>query len=123
MYTQRILIIDDHEPTRSTLRSILNRRGYEVFEAGTIAGGLALLDGLDPHPECVVLDMDLPDGSGETILRAIRKEQMPVRVAVCSGMSDPSRWAMVERLEPEAILQKPVDLAEVYAACGPAPRA
>src|SRR4051794_17850845 len=90
MEAHRILIIDDHEATRKVLRSILRRKGYEVTEAGTIAGGLALLDLLSPPPVCVVLDMDLPDGRGETVLRAIREGHMPVRVAVCSGMSDPS---------------------------------
>jgi DNA-binding NarL/FixJ family response regulator len=119
MEAHRILIIDDHEPTRKALRSILRRKGYEVTEAGTIAGGLALLDLLSPPPVCVVLDMDLPDGRGETVLRAIREGHMPVRVAVCSGMSDPSRWDAVKRLGPEATLRKPIDAEDVCDACDP----
>src|SRR3954469_6595284 len=112
MDAAKILIVDDHEPTRHVLRSLLQRRGHEVVEAGTIASGLSSLD-LSPPPDCVVLDMDLPDGHGESVLLAIREGQLPIRVAVCSGMSDPSRWDAVRRLEPEALLRKPIDVEDV----------
>ena len=74
MEARRILIIEDHEPTRHALRSLLMRRGHDIIEAGTIAEGLASLD-RHPLPDCVVLDMDLPDGGGETVLRAIREDR------------------------------------------------
>lgn len=116
MTLHRILIIEDHESTRNVLRSTLRREGHEVATAGTIAEGLTLL-AFGPTPDCVVLDMDLPDGRGETVLRAIRDGHMPVRVAVCSGMTDPARWDAVRNLGPEALLRKPVEMAEVCRAC------
>src|SRR3954466_6775951 len=118
MDAAKILIVEDHEPTRHVLKSLLQRRGHEVIEAGTIAGGLCLLYVIPP-PDWVVLDMDLTDGRGETVLRAIREGHMPVRVAVCSGMNDPSRWDAVRLLGPEAVLRKPVDAADVCDACDP----
>jgi len=119
MDAAKILIVEDHEPTRCVLRTFLRRKGYVVIEAGTIAGGVCLLY-VRPPPDWIILDMDLPDGRGETILRAIREGHMPVRVAVCSGMSDPSRWDAVRLLEPEALLQKPISvegMCELLGAC------
>src|SRR5438874_805204 len=112
----RILIIEDHEPTRDALRSIQRRKGFEVEIAGTICEGMGIL-GSSWVPDCLVLDLDLPDGHGETVLRAIRDGHLPIRVAVCSGMADLSRWEPVRHLDPEAILQKPIQVADVCKAC------
>jgi DNA-binding response OmpR family regulator len=115
MSTQRILIVEDHEPTRNILGSIFRRQGWETLAAGTMAEGLSLLEE-SPTPDCLLLDLDLPDGRGEAILRKIREENLPVRVAVCTGMGDPGRWSTVQGLDPEALLQKPIDVAEVCTA-------
>ena len=78
----RILIIEDHQPDGDSLRRSLRRKGYEVEIAGTICEGLSIM-GSSWAPDCLVLDMDLPDGRGETVLRAIRDGHLPIRVAVC----------------------------------------
>jgi DNA-binding response OmpR family regulator len=112
MHITRVLIIEDHEPTRNLLRSIFRRRGFDVTAVGTIAEGLTLLD-QDPLPDSLLLDLDLPDGCGETILRKIREDRLPVRVAVCTGMGDSSRWSTIQSLNPEALLQKPVGITDI----------
>jgi hypothetical protein len=38
---------------------------------------------------------------------------LPIRVAVCTGNGDRVRWRAIQRYHPEAVIQKPVDLAEV----------
>jgi len=106
------MIIEDDEPTREILSLIFKRWGWEVFSAGTMAQGLSLLEAT-PTPSCLLLDLDLPDGEGETILRRVRRDRLPVRVAVCSGTGDPDRWSVVQDLDPDALLQKPIDLADV----------
>src|SRR4051812_27621938 len=103
MHTKRMLIIEDHGPTRNLLRHIFSRRGWQVIEAGTVAEGLSLLEE-SPPPNSLLLDLDLPDGPGEAILRKVRRDGLPVRVAVCSGTGDPDRWNSVQDLDPEALL-------------------
>jgi len=115
MHTKRILIVEDHEPTRDILRLIFRRKGWQTFVAGTVAEGLAVL-GMVPPPTGLLLDLDLPDGRGEAVLRKVREDHLPIRVAVCTGMGDPSRWSKVQGLGPEALLQKPIDLADLCAA-------
>ena len=95
--------------------------------AATVAEGLDLLD---PPPDCLVLDLMLPDGGGEAILRKVREDDLPTRVvAVTTGSNDPARLAVVKELNPDVLLSKPIDPsvllrvceAEMEGALGPCP--
>ncbi|MGV3534087.1 MAG: PAS domain S-box protein, partial [Chthoniobacteraceae bacterium] len=63
---RRILLVEDHEPTRSTLSRLLRNRGHEVQAADSIgvAKALAAADQFD----LVVSDLGLPDGSGHDLM-------------------------------------------------------
>jgi len=104
----RILVVEDHEPTRDMLRKLLGHglAGWDVLVAGSVQEAM---DQLGQFPDCVVLDLDLPDGRGEAILQAIRMRRLPTRVIVHSAMQDPSRMNAVSDLDPEAIIAKPLD--------------
>ncbi|MEO6809838.1 MAG: response regulator [Isosphaeraceae bacterium] len=110
----RLLLVEDHPATRNVLRRLLTMRGWDVLEATTIAEGLARLD---PPPECLVLDLMLPDGDGETILRKVRDDCLPTRVVVNTGTHDPDRLSAVSELKPEALLQKPIDIEQLCQVC------
>ncbi|QDV39286.1 response regulator [Tautonia plasticadhaerens] len=113
----RMLLVEDSEGTRLALRRIFARRGWEVIEAATIAKGVAILDHSDP-PDCLILDMDLPDGRGDTILRKVRDERLPTRVVVHSGTQDEALLRELEALRPDAVLPKPADPDRLCRACG-----
>lgn len=114
MANHRLLVVDDDAATRFALRSIFGRAGWDVVLAATVAEGMSALEG---EPECVILDLNLPDGRGESILRAIRDRKMSARVAVCSATTDPHRVADVLAMRPEMLLAKPYDLAPVMHLC------
>ena len=58
-----ILIVDDHPSFRASARAILEAEGFEVVgEAEDVASALAAVREL--HPEIVLLDVQLPDGTG-----------------------------------------------------------
>ena len=59
-----ILIIDDEEPIRFSLRGILEDEGYEVLEAATAEEGLEVADA--ERPDFVFLDIWLPGMDGLT---------------------------------------------------------
>jgi DNA-binding NarL/FixJ family response regulator len=101
-----LLLVEDHQATRDVLRRILALCGWEILEAATIAEGLAQLD---PPPDCIVLDLDLPDGPGEALLRRVRVERIPTRVVVSSGTDDRARLSEVSYMRPDAVLRKPLD--------------
>ena len=110
----RLLVVDDDPYTRTALHTLLTRQGWHVRLAATLAEGLA---SLDPPPACVILDLNLPDGGGEAILRRVRAGCPGTRVAVCSGTDDPTRLAVVRGLNPELLLWKPIEMAPIFRLC------
>src|SRR3954464_1134789 len=58
-----VLVVDDSAAFRATARVLLRARGYEVVGvAADVASGLAAASEL--RPDCVLLDVNLPDGDG-----------------------------------------------------------
>ncbi len=100
MEPPRILIVDDDSYTRAALDILFSREGWIVATASTVSEALAQLE---PAPACMLLDLNLPDGRGEAVLREIRARSLRTRVAVCSGTDDPRRLADVRGLNPELI--------------------
>src|SRR4051794_38775315 len=114
MIGHRMLLVEDHPETRTLLRRILSLCGWNVVEAATVAEGLAQLAF---PPDCLLLDLMLPDGGGETILRKVREVRLPTRVVVNTGTKDPAWLDAVSDLKPEAILQKPLDSVGLRTIC------
>jgi DNA-binding NarL/FixJ family response regulator len=58
-----VLIVDDHPSFRASARALLEAEGYDVVgEAEDVASAREAVAEL--HPEIVLLDVQLPDGSG-----------------------------------------------------------
>jgi len=67
----RILIVEDEEKLAEVVKSYLEKNGFRVFCAYNGSEALELFDKVNPG--LVVLDLMLPDMSGEDICRAVRK--------------------------------------------------
>lgn len=109
-----MLVVDDHAGTRNALRGLFRRQGYCLREAGTVAEGLA---SLDPAPHCIILDLMLPDGGGEEILRKVREAALPTWVIVCTGTPDTGRLAGLNHWRPDALFYKPIDIRDFFSVC------
>jgi CheY-like chemotaxis protein len=116
VYSPVLMIVEDDPSSRSSLGSIFSRRGWVICSAGTLADALSLLEhGL--VPDCLLLDLVLPDGNGEEVLRKVRQAGLRTRVAVCTGAQDPASLNRVRSMNPNGLLRKPVDLAELERVC------
>src|SRR5262249_20454151 len=100
--------------SREWLRRQFSRRGWSVALAATVAEARARLD---PPPHCILLELALGDAPGETVLRQVAEDNLPTRVVLCTGTSDPVRLAPAARLGPPALFGKPIDVEEVLRAC------
>jgi two-component system, NtrC family, response regulator AtoC len=81
-----ILIIDDEKTIRWSLGEALSTSGYETVEADTAAGGIAKFR--DASPDLVLLDMKLPDGSGQDVLKTIKGEDPAVPVIMMTAYAE-----------------------------------
>lgn len=79
----RILIIDDEEPIRFSLRGILEDEGYEVLEAATAEEGLEAADA--GSPDLVFLDIWLPGMDGLTAQMHLKASHPDLPVVMISG--------------------------------------
>ena len=129
MRTRNTLIVEDHQPSATALRRLLQAQGYDVRVAGTVAEARGVIAAA--WADCVVLDLCLPDGSGIDLLRSIRRHGPPVRVAVATGSADDSMLREIRRMRPDALFVKPVwapallewvggDASDPRAVCSPA---
>ena len=75
----RVLVIEDDENARALLTRALRRSGLEVLESSNAGGGLRRL--FDARPDLVLLDLQLPDLDGHSLLARIRElTDVPVMV-------------------------------------------
>jgi CheY-like chemotaxis protein len=65
----RILLVEDHAPTRLVLAHLLKARNYVVATAGSISEGRAL--GMSEEFDLLVTDIGLPDGNGYELMEEL----------------------------------------------------
>jgi DNA-binding NtrC family response regulator len=84
--------------------------------APTVGEALALLEhGVEP--DFLILDLRLPDGLGEAVLKAVQDAGLKTRVIVCTGMMDPMRLMRLRAMKPDMMLIKPIDADVVCRLC------
>jgi len=89
MVEKKLLIIEDDPKFRRVVKNAFkgkNYRGphYEFLETGSIRDGVGALD-KNPGIQIILLDLDLPDGSGKDFLEQIRDRASRVRVIVLTA--------------------------------------
>ncbi|MDH3889479.1 MAG: sigma-54 dependent transcriptional regulator [candidate division Zixibacteria bacterium] len=106
----RILIIDDEENIRSSLKSALERRGHEIVTAESFTQGAQFASsGFD----LIFLDVLLPDGNGLDLLKSILAQNRRQIVVVISGHADIDMAVEAIRVGAYDFIEKPVALDRV----------
>lgn len=112
---RRLLYIEDNPASRTLLEQLVARRGgFEVISAATAAEGLRLAQGT--VPDAVLVDLHLPDGSGEEVVRALRADPFTANapVIVLTADATAARREALLGLGAMAYLTKPLDAAELF---------
>jgi two-component system KDP operon response regulator KdpE len=107
----RILVVDDEPAIRRLLRTGLASQGYAVAEAATAAEAERGLGGAD----LVILDLGLPDATGQELLARWRAAGNAVPVVILSSRADEA--GIVQALEGGAddYITKPFGMRELVA--------
>lgn len=83
----KILIVDDETNILQVIKAYLEKNKYIVYEADTGKGALHLFENL--QPDLLVLDLMLPDISGEEVCRTIRKKSnVPILMLTAKSSED-----------------------------------
>src|SRR3954471_18259325 len=80
------LIVEDDASIRASLGRLLTFLGFDV---SAVQSGRETISKLAEEPDSLFLDLLLEDGSGVEVLRHIRENNLPIKVAVTTGISDP----------------------------------
>ena len=107
-----VLVIEDEPPIRRFLRTALDAEGFEMIEAENGARGLAIA--ANSKPECVILDLGLPDTDGVEIIRRLR-EWSAVPVIVLSARSLESEKVAALDAGADDYVMKPFGVRELLA--------
>jgi two-component system KDP operon response regulator KdpE len=108
--TKPVLVVED-DPTlaRAIVRN-LSARGYVARSATTVAEAMDAI--AEARPTLVLLDIDLPDGSGWEVLRGLRAAgHSDIPVIVMSALRPNPR--LCEDLHPAAVLEQPFPMASL----------
>jgi DNA-binding response OmpR family regulator len=108
---KKILIAEDDGNGRRALQHYLQRSGYQVTEAASVAAALEAIVG--QPADLVILDFDLGGATSEVLTKLRRRSSVPV--IVCSGQSSERERVGLLNLGADDFLSKPYSFAELEA--------
>lgn len=108
-----VMIVDDHEVVRRGIAEVVERTDgmTVVAEAGSVADGVrraALV-----RPQVLLVDLQLPDGTGIDLLTAVREQLPTARAVVLTSFDDDDALAAALEAGAAAYLLKSVRGAEI----------
>ena len=115
-----ILVVDDEEKIRTTLRGILGDEGFHVLDTGEGARVLDLVR--TQQPQLVILDIWMPQLDGITLLEQLKAQQPELPVIVISGHGTIETAVRATKIGATDFIEKPFSLEtllrSVYRAIG-----
>jgi DNA-binding NtrC family response regulator len=107
----KVFIVDDEEPSREGLTTLLTKWGYEVGQAGD--GQEALKKITQFHPDVVITDMVMPGFNGLELIQLLQKELIFSPVIVLTGHGSIETAVSAIKQGAYDYLSKPLDMARL----------
>jgi CheY-like chemotaxis protein len=105
-----VLVVDDEEPVRAVLGTVLRHHGMNAILAVSGEEALRLYADHQNSVDLVMLDLTMPGLSGEETLRAMRMRNPAQRALVMSGYSEQDTMARCAALGAVDFIAKPFEL-------------
>ena len=110
-----VLVVDDHAGFRAQARLLLAAAGFDVVgEAGDATE--ALTEARKLHPHVVLLDIQLPDGNGFDVARALLDDGDPPAVILVSSREGSDYGSQITRSGARGFISKADLSAQALAA-------
>jgi two-component system copper resistance phosphate regulon response regulator CusR len=107
----RILIVEDEKKFLDILQRSLKSEGYTVDGVGTAADAVDYLKSY--HYDMAILDLQLPDGTGNSLIRRLRESGNTMPVLVLTARSELESKVENFRVGADDYVVKPVAMAEL----------
>jgi len=104
---RRLLIVDDDAPLCQRLARAMEKRGFVVQTAESVAGGIAAA--ADWPPAFAVVDLRLSDGNGLEIVAALREARPNMRIIMLTGYGNIATAVAAVKAGAVDYLPKPAD--------------
>jgi CheY-like chemotaxis protein len=105
----RILVVEDNPLNRLLVHDLLELRGHEVMEAATVDEARSLLDGA--RPDLLLLDVQIPGGGGEAVIREVRQRAhlVDLPIVAVTSLAMPGDRERLLSIGFQGYLSKPID--------------
>jgi two-component system, response regulator RegA len=104
---RRLLIVDDDAPFCQRLARAMEKRGFVVETAESVAGGIAAAQ--ERPPAFAVVDLRLSDGSGLDVVSALRQGRASTRIVMLTGYGNIATAVAAVKAGAIDYLPKPAD--------------
>ena len=111
--SERILVVDDEDAVRIIMQRSLEHLGYQVTAVSAGEEAVNLYRDDPEHFDLVVIDMIMPEMSGEELFRQLKEIDSGVSVLIASGYSSDSRTKAILDNGGLGLLRKPFAVEEL----------
>ncbi len=106
-----LLLVDDDEPFLKRLAKAMEKRGFEVEIAESVAAGRA--SAMARPPAYAVCDLRLGDGNGLDVVEVIRARRPDARIVVLTGYGAIATAVAAVKIGATDYLSKPADATDI----------
>ncbi len=106
-----LLLLDDDEPFLRRLAKAMEKRGFEVETAGSVAAGSAIATARPPA--YAVCDLRLEDGNGLDVVEILREKRPDARIVVLTGYGAIATAVAAVKIGATDYLSKPADATDI----------
>ncbi len=117
---KRVLLIEDEPDIVRGLRDALEFEGFEVICTHSAAAGERLAH--EQSPDCIILDLMLPDGNGYAVCQAIRRFDTAVPIIMLTARSQESDKIRGLEVGADDYVTKPFSPGELLARISARPK-
>ena len=109
-----LLLVDDDEPFLRRLTKAMEKRGFKVEAAGSIAAGRAIATARPPA--YAVVDLRLTDGNGLDVVEVLNEKRPDCRVVVLTGYGAIATAVAAVKIGAIDYLSKPAEASDIMKA-------
>nr|WP_303049038.1 ActR/PrrA/RegA family redox response regulator transcription factor [Salipiger sp. HF18] len=110
-HDRSLLLVDDDEPFLRRLAKAMEKRGFEVETAESVAGGKAIATARPPA--YAVVDLRLEDGNGLDVVEVLRERRPDSRIVVLTGYGAIATAVAAVKIGATDYLSKPADATDI----------